>query len=67
MGVLTSLSFWIMCTIMWIVATPILVSVISAQNLTGIEGFLMNVLPWAVLLALVLRILVSLQGGGQPQ
>ena len=66
MGLLTSLSFWIMCGMMWLLVTPSLVSVISAQNFTGIEAFLMGVLPWAVLLAIVGRILSMLRSGGNP-
>ena len=64
MGFLTGISFWIMCGIMWIMATPALVSVIAAQNFTGIEAFLMGILPWAVLLAIIGRIIFIIKSGG---
>lgn len=67
MGLLTGLVFWIMCGIMWLLVTPALVGVIAAQGFTGIEAFLMGVLPWAVLLSIVGRIIFILRTGGSVQ
>lgn len=55
-------AFWIMMTVMWLIATPSLVSVIDNANLTGIEGFLIGVLPWAVLLSLIGKVIVEFRG-----
>jgi uncharacterized membrane protein len=63
MGLMTGLAFWIMCGIMWIMATPVLVSVINAQGFTGVEAFLMAVLPWTVLLAIIGRIMFVIKNG----
>ena len=57
------LAFWIMGGVMWIVFTPSMVSVINASGITGIELLLMQLVPWVVLLAIIVRIYVSLKGG----
>lgn len=64
MGLLSGVSFWIMCGMMWLLATPPLVSVISAQNFTGVEAFLMSILPWVVLLCIIGKILSIIRSGG---
>lgn len=66
MGLLTGIAFWIMCGIMWLMATPILYTVINGMGLSGVELFLMNLVPWAVLIAIIGRIVVVLRTGGEP-
>ena len=65
MGLLTGLAFWIMCGIIWLFATPMIMSVITASNLSGVELFLMYMLPWAVLLSIVGRIIYVVRSGGE--
>lgn len=64
MGIISGTAFWIMCTLMWLLATPTLVDVINGANLSGIELFLMTILPWVVLLCLVGKVLSVLRNGG---
>lgn len=64
MGLLTGLAFWIMCGIIWLFATPMIMDVIAASGITGMELFLMYMLPWAVLLSIVGRIIYVLRSGG---
>jgi len=66
-GVLTGLAFWIMSGIIWLLATPMLLSVINSSGLSGIELFLMYLLPWAVLLSIIGRILYVIRTGGSEQ
>lgn len=63
MSIIRGVSFWVMMTMMWLLVTPPLVFFISEIGLTGIEGFLMGILPWVVLLALIIKVISSLQQG----
>lgn len=63
MSIIRSTAFWFMVGIMWVLATPALVSVINGFGLSGIELFLFNLVPWVVLLAIIVRVLVGLRGG----
>lgn len=62
MGIISSTAFWIMCGIMWLLATPIIITVINSVTLGPVEGFLMMILPWTVLLSIIYQIYRSLQG-----
>lgn len=63
MSIIRGTAFWIMLGIMWLLATPALVGVINGFGLSGMESFLMNLVPWAVLLAIVVKVLTGLRGG----
>lgn len=63
MSVIRGVAFWLMMTMMWLLLTPPLVYFINQINLSGIEGFLMDILPWTVLLALIIKVISSLQQG----
>lgn len=65
MGLLTGVAFWIMCGIIWLFATPMILDVINASGLSGMELFLMYCVPWAVLLAILGRIMFVIRTGGE--
>ena len=67
MGFLTGVAFWIMCAIIWLFATPMIISVINVSGISGMELFLMYCVPWAVLLAIIGRILYVFRTGGETQ
>lgn len=54
-GMLTEMILWGMIFFLVLFATPVIFEIIFSSPPTGIEGFLVKLAPWTVLLVLVSR------------
>lgn len=54
--------FWLLSAMIWLLATPAIANIIDAQALTGVEGFLVTIFPWVVLLALAGKVIAEFRG-----
>lgn len=63
MSILLELAFYAFSIILWLLASPFLFTVIGEAALTGPTGFFINILPWAVLLSMVGRVILLFRRG----
>ena len=57
MSVLIEAPLLIMAIIVWILGSPIVFAFLDSAALTGAEGFIGGIIPWAVLIVLVGRLI----------